>query len=77
MLTVPRTKDKKLHYEIELFEDIKFPITSGDIIGKIKVDIPNEDPEYFDVVSVNDVNRSNIFSRFFSYIYSSVLNLFI
>mgnify|MGYP001468578951 FL=1 len=77
VLTVPRTKDKELHYEIELFEDIKFPITSGDIIGKIKVDIPNEEPEYFDVVSVNDVNRSNIFSRFFSYIYSSVVNLFI
>ena len=77
VLTVPRTKDKELHYEIELFEDIKFPITSGDIIGKLKVDIPNEDPEYFDVVSVNDVNRSNIFSRFFSYIYSSVVNLFI
>ena len=77
VLTVPRTKDKELHYEIELFEDIKFPITSGDIIGKIKVDIPNEDPEYFDVVSVNDVNRSNIFSRFFSYIYNSVVNLFI
>ena len=77
VLTVPRTKEKELHYEIELFEDIKFPITSGDIIGKIKVDIPNEDPEYFDVVSVNDVNRSNIFSRFFSYIYNSVINLFI
>ena len=77
VLTVPRTKEKELHYEIELFEDIKFPITSGDIIGKIKVDIPNEDPEYFDVVSVNDVNRSNIFSRLFSYIYSTVVNLFI
>ena len=77
ILTVPRIKDKELNYEIELFEDIKFPITSGDIIGKIKVDIPNEDPEYFDVVSVNDVNRSNIFSRFLSYIYSSVVNLFI
>ena len=77
VLTVPRTKEKELHYEIELFEDIKFPITSGDIIGKIKVDISNEKPEYFDVVSVNDVNRSNIFSRFFSYIYSSVVNLFI
>ena len=77
VLTVPRTKEKELHYEIELFEDIKFPITSGDIIGKIKVDIPNEDPEYFDVVSVNDVNRSNIFSRFFSYIYNTVVNLFI
>ena len=77
VLTVPRTKDKELDYEIELFEDIKFPINSGDIIGKIKVDIPNEDPEYFDAVSVNDVNRSNIFSRFFSYIYNSVVNLFI
>ena len=31
----------------------------------------------FDAVSVNDVNRSNIFSRFFSYIYNSVINLFI
>ena len=68
---------KELDYEIELFDDIKFPISSGDIIGKIKVDIPNEEPEYFDVVSVNDLNRSNIFSRFFSYIYNSVVNLFI
>ena len=77
VLTVPRTKDKELDYEIELFEDIKFPINSGDVIGKIKVDIPNEEPEYFDAVSVNDVNRSNIFSRFFSYIYNSIVNLFI
>ena len=77
VLTVPKTKDKKLDYEIELFEDIKFPISSGDIIGKIRVDIPNEESEYFDAVSVNDVNRSNIFSRFFSYIYKSVVNLFI
>ena len=77
VLTVPRTKDKELDYEIELFEDIKFPINSGDVIGKIKVDIPNEEPEYFDAVSVNDVNRSNMFSRFFSYIYNSIVNLFI
>ena len=77
VLTVPKTKDKKLDYEIELFEDLIFPISSGDIIGKIRVDIPNEESEYFDAVSVNDVNRSNIFSRFFSYIYNSVINLFI
>ena len=77
VLTVPRTKDKELDYEIELFEDIKFPINSGDVIGKIKVDIPNEEPEYFDAVSVNDVNRSNMFSRFFLYIYNSIVNLFI
>ena len=77
VLTVPRTKEKELDYEIELFEDVIFPISSGDIIGKIRVDIPNEESEYFDVVSVNDVNRSNIFARFFSYIYTSVVNLFI
>jgi hypothetical protein len=77
VLTVPRTKDKELDYEIELFEVISFPIYSGDVIGKIKVHIPNDEPEYFDVVSVNDVNRSNILSRFFSYIYNSVVNLFI
>ena len=77
VLTVPKTKDKKLDYEIELFEDVIFPISSGDIIGKIRVDIPNEESEYFDAVSVNDVNRSNMFSRFFTYIYNSVINLFI
>ena len=77
VLTVPKTKDKKLDYEIELFEDVIFPISPGDIIGKIRVDIPNEESEYFDAVSVNDVNRSNMFSRFFTYIYNSVINLFI
>ena len=77
VLTVPKTKEKKLDYEIELFEDVIFPISSGDIIGKIRVDIPNEESEYFDAISVNDVNRSNMFSRFFTYIYNSVVNLFI
>ena len=77
ILTVPKTKNKGLDYSIELDEQINFPITSGEIIGKLKVNIPNEASEYFDVYSTNDIDRTNIFSRLFSFIYQSIVNLFI
>ena len=75
-LTIPRTKNKILDYSIELNQDLEFPINSGDVIGKLKV-YTDEYDEYFDVYSTYDVERANIFTRFFNYIYISIVNLFV
>ena len=77
ILTIPRTKNKSLDFSIELDDKISFPVTAGTKIGQLKVSIPNESPEYFEIYSTNELKRTNIFSRFFSYIYQSIVNLFV
>ena len=77
ILTVPKTKNKSLDFSIELDSQISFPVAAGTIIGQLKVNIPNESSEYFDIYSTNELKRTNIFSRFFSYIYQSIVNLFV
>ena len=77
ILTVPRTKNKSLDFSIELDSQISFPVAAGTKIGQLKVNIPNETSEYFDIYSTNELKRTNIFSRFFSYIYQSIVNLFV
>ena len=77
ILTVPKTKNKSLDFSIELDSQISFPVNAGTKIGQLKVNIPNETSEYFDIYSTNELKRTNIFSRFFSYIYQSIVNLFV
>ena len=77
ILTVPKTKNKSLDFSIELDSQISFPVAAGTKIGQLKVNIPNESSEYFDIYSTNELKRTNIFSRFFSYIYQSIVNLFV
>ena len=77
VLTVPKTKNKSLDFSIELDSQISFPVAAGTKIGQLKVNIPNESSEYFDIYSTNELKRTNIFSRFFSYIYQSIVNLFV
>ena len=59
------------------FENIKFPIIKGQQIGQLKVTVPNEEEETYNLYATNDIKRSNIFIRFFNYIYSLILGLFI
>ena len=77
ILTVPRTKNKSLDFSIELNDPIIFPVAAGTKIGKLKVNIPNESSEYFDIFSTNELKRTNIFSRFIGYVYESIVNLFV
>lgn len=77
IVTVPKVKNKTLDYEIELFEEIKFPIKEKQLIGNLIVKIPKETPSSFALYSTRQVNRSNIFVRFSDYLYKLVIGLFI
>ena len=77
IVTVPKVKNKTIDYEIELFEEIEFPIKEKQLIGNLIVKIPKETPSSFDLYSTRQVNQSNIFVRFSDYLYKLVIGLFI
>ena len=77
IVTVPKTKNKTIDYEIKLFEVIEFPIKEKQLIGNLIVKIPKETPSSFGLYSTNQVNRSNLFVRFYDYLYNLVIGLFI
>ncbi|MDC3154590.1 D-alanyl-D-alanine carboxypeptidase [Pelagibacteraceae bacterium] len=77
IITVPKAKKSSIEYDIVINENIKFPIIKGQQIGQLKVTVPNEEDETYNLYATNDIKRSNIFIRFFNYIYNLILGLFI
>ena len=77
IITVPKAKKSSMEYYIVINENIKFPIIKGQQIGQLKVTVPNEEEETYNLYATNDIKRSNIFIRFFNYIYNLILGLFI
>ena len=77
IITVPKAKKSSMEYYIVINENIKFPIIKGQQIGQLKVTVPNEEEENYNLYATNDIKRSNIFIRFFNYIYNLILGLFI
>jgi len=77
IITVPKAKKSSMEYYIVINENIKFPIIKGQQIGQLKVTVPNEEEEAYNLYATNDIKRSNIFIRFFNYIYDLILGLFI
>ena len=64
-LTVPKRMKKTIKALIEYNGPIEAPIMKGDVIGTLKVYLNNELTETVDLLSNEDVKRSNIFSRLF------------
>ena len=56
---------KKIKATIEYNGPIEAPIMKGDVIGTLNVYLNNELTEKVDLLSNEDVKRSNIFSRLF------------
>ena len=77
IITVPKAKKSSMEYYIVINENIKFPIIKGQQIGQLKVTVPNEEEVAYNLYATNDIKRSNIFIRFFNYIYNLILGLFI
>ena len=64
-LTVPKRKKKTIKAVIEYDGPLQTPIKKGDIVGVLKVYISGELDRQIDVLSAEDIKRSNIFSRLF------------
>ena len=64
-LTIPKRKKKTIKAVLEYTGPIKAPIKKGDILGLLKIYESDELKKEIDIISSEDIKRSNIFSRLF------------
>ena len=64
-LTIPKRKKKTIKAVIEYDGPIESPIKKGDKLGRLNVYISGELEKQIDILSTENIKRSNIFSRVF------------
>ena len=64
-LTVPKRKKKTIKAEIEYKGPIETPIKKGDVLGVLNIYVSDELTKKINILSNEDIKRSNIFSRIF------------
>ena len=77
ILTVSKAKKDAVSFKIIANNKISAPIKSGVVVAQLEVNIPKENPVYFDLVSKNDISETNIFMRFIYIIYNFIIGLFV
>jgi len=64
-LTIPKRKKKTISAVLEYEGPIQAPIKKGEKLGELKVYISGDLKRQIDILSTEDIMRSNIFSRIF------------
>ena len=64
-LTVPKRKRKTIKAVLEYEGPIQTPIKKGEILGQLNVYVSGELRKQIDILSAENIKRSNIFSRLF------------
>ncbi len=64
-LTIPKRKKKTIKAIVEYDGPIEAPIEKGDKVGVLNVYISDELNKQIDILSAEDIKKSNIFSRLF------------
>ena len=64
-LTIPKRKKKTINAIIEYKGPILTPIKKGDKLGKLKIYVSDKLEKEIDILSNEDIKRSNIFARLF------------
>jgi len=64
-LTVPKRKKKTIKAMLKYEGPLQSPIKKGDLVGVLHVYVSDELVKKIDVISDEDIKRSNIFSRIF------------
>jgi len=64
-LTIPKRKKKTVKAELNYEGPFTAPIKKGDVLGFLNVYVSGELKRRVDIISAEDIGRSNIFSRLF------------
>ena len=76
IITVPKSKRDGLTTNIVVDDNISAPLNAGDIVGYLEISVPGEENQSFELYATNEIDRSNIFVRFFNYLINLILSLF-
>ena len=75
-ITIPKSKKGELTTNILVDNNISAPLNSGDMIGYLEISVPGEKSQSYELYATSDIDRSNVFVRFFNYIVNLILSLF-
>ena len=76
IITVPKSKRDGLTTNIVVDENISAPLNAGDKVGYLEISVPGEENQTYELYATNEIDRSNIFVRFFYYLINLILSLF-
>ena len=76
IITVPKSKRDGLTTNIVVDENIFAPLNAGDKVGYLEISVPGEENQTYELYATNEIDRSNIFVRFFNYLINLILSLF-
>ena len=76
IITVPKSKRDGLTTNIVVDDNISAPLNAGDKVGYLEIGVPGEESQTYELYATNEIDRSNIFVRFFNYLINLILSLF-
>ena len=76
IITIPKSKRDELTTSIVVDDNISAPLNAGDKVGYLEISVPGEENQTYELYATNEIDRSNIFVRFFNYLINLILSLF-
>jgi D-alanyl-D-alanine carboxypeptidase (penicillin-binding protein 5/6) len=67
-ITIPRGQRKNLKANFELTKQLTAPLTKGDVVGKLFLQLDGEDIAEYPLVTLQKVNEGSMFSRLVDYV---------
>ncbi len=62
-IVMPRTRRNDVHMTVSYEGPLAAPVKKGAVVGKLKVQIPDQSPMEIDLMAANDVPRLGVFGR--------------
>ncbi len=73
-ITIPRGQRKNLEANFELSKQLTAPLTKGEVVGKVFLQLNGEDIAEYPLVTLQEVNEGGIFSRLMDYVKLQFVN---
>ncbi|WP_441002709.1 serine hydrolase [Pseudocolwellia agarivorans] len=67
-ITIPRGQRKNLEANFELSKQLTAPLSKGEIVGKVFLQLNGEDIAEYPLVTLQEINEGGMFSRLMDYI---------
>ena len=67
-ITIPRGQRKNLKANFELDQQLTAPISKGQVVGKVFLQLDGEDIAEYPLVTLQEVNEGGLFSRLVDYV---------
>ena len=75
-ITIQKSKKDELTTRIVVDDNISAPLNVGDKVGYLEISVPGEESQTYELYATNEIDRSNIFVRFFNYLINLILSFF-